>query len=349
MRTPANSVVIALASLVLTSCGGGGDGGSGGTPTTPAANEFLITGPIVNLKGSGMVLVNTGSNGVVEAAIPASVTSFEFPRLATGQSYNVTIKSQPTNPSQICTVTGGVGKVTGPTTTISINCVTSTFEVRGSIGGLTGAGLALSLNGGTAQAITAGSTVFTFPPIESGALYAVTIAAQPAGLTCVINNGAGSVSNATVTTVQVICAAIGSTPTITVGGQTAGLGINGLTLSLNGGTPFAVAASGGNGTFTFPPTTLQAGDLYSVVIVTQPNSQGRASCGLARARGRVVGATNVTNVFVHCSVAGPQYQNGGFVTTLNGKRQFLIIWPDNNFALVQRADQPACPNLGPWP
>ena len=138
------------------------------------------------------------------------------------------------------------------------------LEVRGSIAGLTAAGLtlslSLSLNGGTPQAIAPSTTVFTFPPIESGALYAVTIGAQPAGQTCVVNNGTGSVRDVNVTTLPVICAVIGGTPTITVGGQTAGLGLDGLALTQNGGTPFAIAASGGHGVFTFPPTTLKAGE-----------------------------------------------------------------------------------------
>jgi hypothetical protein len=62
------------------------------------------------------------------------------------------------------------------------------FVVRGSISGLTAAGLTLQLNGGTAIPIPSGATSFQFPStLVPGQSYSVTIANQPASQFCTLS------------------------------------------------------------------------------------------------------------------------------------------------------------------
>jgi subtilisin-like proprotein convertase family protein len=168
-----------------------------------------------------------------------------------------------------------------------------THTVGGSVSGLAGSGLALSLNGGTSLPIAANGG-FTFPtPLADGATYAVTVATQPSGpaQTCSVSNGDGSIAGADVTDVAVVCTTIPST--YTVGGAVNGLIGSGLVLSLNGGSGLPIASDGG---FTFP-TPLDDGASYAVSIVAQPSGK---ACTLANASGSIDGA-DVTNVQVTCS------------------------------------------------
>jgi hypothetical protein len=82
-----------------------------------------------------------------------------------------------------------------------------TYTVGGTVSGLIGSGLVLEDNGGAGLRVAAAGA-FTFPDgLSSGTAYSVTIAVQPSAppQTCVITNGAGTVSK-DVTTVEVDCA-----------------------------------------------------------------------------------------------------------------------------------------------
>src|SRR4051812_28991251 len=88
--------------LLLSACGGGGGGGE----APVATNKFKVGGTVNGLTGSGLVLqLNSGSDLEQRAA-----GAFEFqPELATGTAYTVSVKSQPNQPSQTCTVSNGSG------------------------------------------------------------------------------------------------------------------------------------------------------------------------------------------------------------------------------------------------
>jgi alpha-tubulin suppressor-like RCC1 family protein len=77
--------------------------------------------------------------------------------------------------------------------------------VGGSILGLTGSGLVLASPGQTNLSKAAGSTSFVFGASQGGFTpYAVTVQTQPAGQTCVVTNGAGTLIS-TITNVVVAC------------------------------------------------------------------------------------------------------------------------------------------------
>jgi subtilisin-like proprotein convertase family protein len=194
----AAAVLIALAQL--SGCGGGGGGGGPSVPT------YTIGGTIAGLTGSGLVLrLNGGSN----LPVNPNATGFTFTtQLASGAGYAATVLTQPTGPSQTCTVANGTGTVPSANiTSIGISCTTNSFTVGGTVSGLTGTGLVLRNNGGNDLAINA-SGPFTFSiPILSGATYAVTVLTQPTGQvqSCNVASASGTVGAANVTSVGVFC------------------------------------------------------------------------------------------------------------------------------------------------
>ena len=90
-------------------------------PPAPPPPAFTIGGTVDGLQGSGLVLTNLG------AEVPVSANgSFTFPGTAAGgQAYEVNVRTQPSNPSQICTVQNGTGHVISVNVTdIAVHCQT---------------------------------------------------------------------------------------------------------------------------------------------------------------------------------------------------------------------------------
>ena len=167
------------------------------------------------------------------------------------------------------------------------------YSVGGSLSGLAGGELQVALNGGLPLTLRE-SGAFRFPDsLPSGSNYAVTIAAQPAGQTCAIAGGSGTLA-AQVGSVAIACAATPPSVTLaTIGGSIAGLEA-GTTLSLvnGGGTPVAYGTSG---SFSF--SNLQ-GAPYSLSVARQPAGQW---CKVTGGAGIATAAT--TPVTVQCQAA----------------------------------------------
>jgi hypothetical protein len=86
------------------------------------------------------------------------------------------------------------------------------YAVGGTITGLNAPGLVLLDNGGDALPVASGATAFTFAtPLTTNAAYTVTVQSSPPGESCVISNGSGAVSGASVNSVAVICTGSGGT------------------------------------------------------------------------------------------------------------------------------------------
>jgi 6-phosphogluconolactonase (cycloisomerase 2 family) len=175
-----------------------------------ATSTFSVGGSVSGLAGTGLVLQMNGSG---DLAFSAS-GSFTFASsLASGAAYAVTVLSQPTSPSQVCTVTNGSGTVGGGNVTgVGVACVTSTFTVSGTVNRNAASGLVLQNNGGDDLAVSAsGDFTFTFAtPVASGAAYAVTVRAHPKlpRQRCSVTNGSGIVGSANVSGITVTCVAI---------------------------------------------------------------------------------------------------------------------------------------------
>ena len=152
--------------------------------------------------------------------------------------------------------------------------------------------MVLQDNGGDNLTVSANGP-FTFATkLASGAAYAVTVQTNPAGQTCTVASGSGTIGSANVTNVAVSCT---SNPTYSVGGTVSGLS-GSVVLQDNGGDNLTVTA---NGPFTFA-TKLAAGASYNVTVKTQPSGQ---TCTVASGTG-TIGSANVTNVAVSCAATG---------------------------------------------
>ena len=170
-------------------------------PVPPST--FTVGGTVSGLTGTGLVLQNNNSGDLAIAANGAF--AFATP-LAAGAAYSVTVKTQPTGPTQTCTVGNGAGTATSAVTSVTVTCSVNTSTVGGTVSGLTGTGLALQNNNAGDLAIAANGA-FTFPtPVATGAPYSVTVKTQPGGpaQTCTVANGSGT-ANANVTNVAVSC------------------------------------------------------------------------------------------------------------------------------------------------
>lgn len=98
----------------------------------------------------------------------------------------------------------------------------------GSISGLTRTGLVLA-NGANTVSVAANTTSFTLPtPVAYANGYGVTVAAQPAGLNCMVSNGSGSMPASDVTSLKVKCV----DDEATVGATDKGLNARGLVVFL---------------------------------------------------------------------------------------------------------------------
>ena len=126
----------------------------------------------------------------------------------------MTVATQPTSPSQTCTVANPTGTVgSANVTNVNVTCTTNTFTVGGVVNGLTGAGLRLR-NGADSLDVTANGgapVLFTFSSrVPSGQTYDVRVQLDPVGQTCTVSggddgSGGGTIGNSNVTSVVVTC------------------------------------------------------------------------------------------------------------------------------------------------
>lgn len=257
---------------------------------TCAVQAYSVGGTVTGLMGSGLVLQNNGADFL---SIDSN-GAFEFAEsLAAGASYNVSVRTQPDNPRQACTISRARGTVeSSDITTIAVNCATSDFTVGGTVRDLEGTGLVLRNNGGDDLTIDTNGP-FTFDTVlPTGASYNITIAEQPRDprQACSIANASGVISGRNITDVVVRCSSEG----YRVGGHVSKLRGSGLVLQNNGGDDLAIAS---NGSFDFP-TPLPTGSMYNVTVRTQP-SRPTQRCSIMNSTG-FISNSNIQNVEVKC-------------------------------------------------
>src|SRR6266481_3860577 len=250
-------------------------GGSGkATATVTTVVVTCTTGTeaigvtVAGLTGTGLVL----QNGTEFLTITGTTTTSQFKTaIPFGQTYNVTVSTQPTSPAQTCTVTNGSGTSTaGVAITVQVTCSLGTLSIGGSVSGYSGGtGFALQNNGVDTLTITKNG-VFTFPilvPVNGA--YKVTVSGQPSGpnQTCTVSFGTGT-ATANVTNVSVVCPAVFHPINVSVIGV---LGANGaMQLQDNGGDNLMTPK---NGDYAFA-TPIAHGSTYDVNVFVAPGTQG---------------------------------------------------------------------------
>jgi len=268
--------VLCSAGLMLAACGSSSNSAS--TPITVGGTVTGLTpGASIELTNNGGAAVALTANG-----------SFTFSDgLEIGASYDVTIAQQPTGES--CTVSNGTGTVGAAVANILITCTANGYTISGSLAGLlSGQSLIIQDNGADSATLSANGN-FTFSSsVSSGSNYAVTILTQPAGQSCAVTNGSGTVGSENITNVAISC----SDNTYNVGVTVSGVNASGLHLENNGSDSLSVVA---NGTFNFN-TPVASGSPYAVTIASQPQGE---TCTVANGSGTIA-SSNVSNVTVSC-------------------------------------------------
>ena len=192
------SCVAIACALGLAACGGG-------------SGSLVLGGIVSGLTKDGMTLQN---NGGPKLAVAAGQGSFTFPDLiGTDTAFNITVNNPP---GAVCQVFNGTGKsgAFNPQS-IAVVCATNTYDLGGTVSGLDVSGLTI-VNGADRQDIPAGATSFTMSKFDAtgkylsgrvadGAPYGITVLAQPAGRTCSVTNGVGSMGSAAINTVKINC------------------------------------------------------------------------------------------------------------------------------------------------
>jgi hypothetical protein len=177
-----------ISAAVLTACGGG-------------SGNIALGVSVSGLTKDGLVLLN-GSDSLTATA---GGGTYYFPTLLeTDASFNITIKTVPDNVQ--CTVNNGSGRLNYFTQLqTNVSCANTPYNLGGTVTGLTDGVLVLT-NGSVPVTLTAGTTTWTFPSkVANAAPYGITVLTQPAGLTCTIANGSGTMPIADVTNVAVTC------------------------------------------------------------------------------------------------------------------------------------------------
>ena len=223
---------LALTLVVFAGCGSsGGDGGIVGSVF------YTVGGTVSGLVGT-VVLQDNGADDLSVSANGAFTFATE---IADGAAYHVTVKTQPSG--QTCTASSNTGTIAGANVTnVSVVCAVNTYNVGGTVSGLTGT-VVLQDNGADDLSISSNGT-FTFATkVADGAGYNVTVKTQPSSQTCTASSNTGTIAGANVTNVSVVCAV----NTYTVGGTVSGL-TGTVVLQDNGANDLSISS---NGTFTF--------------------------------------------------------------------------------------------------
>ena len=184
-----SSVALACA-LSLYACGG-------------SSGNLLLGGRIDGLTKPGLQLQNK-SGPVLE--VLAGAPNFTFKELiGNDEDFNVQVKTNPVGAT--CVPTNNKGKSGAySVTSVLITCTNTTWELGGKITGLTAGSLVL-VNGSDKVTVAAGATDFKVSKITNGVPYGIAVLTQPAGLTCSVQNGTGTMGlGDNLTTITVACA-----------------------------------------------------------------------------------------------------------------------------------------------
>jgi 6-phosphogluconolactonase (cycloisomerase 2 family) len=327
--------------------GNGGTGGIGGSSSSSSSSggpqqSYTIGGNTIGLSGSGLVLLNNGGDNLTITGNGGFTFSNREP---SGGAYSVAVLTQPTNPTQTCTVQDGVGTVgTVNVASIIVSCTTNFYTVGGSVSGLIGSGLVVQTNGSNNFPVASNGN-YTFSTLASGTPYTVTVMTQPTNpsQTCTVANDTGTIGAANVTNVAITC----TTNQYTVSGTVSGLTGSGLVLQTNGGGNLPIASSG---SYTF--ATLPSGSAYAVTVLTQPSAPAQW-CMVSNGTGTITFA-DITNVTVTCRTTGKfvfvsntfDNPNGG--ATLRGSLSAFTIDPNTGALTAVAGSSPlAAPNTHP--
>jgi uncharacterized repeat protein (TIGR03803 family) len=168
----------------------------------------------------------------------------------------------------------------------------ASYTVGGTVSGLDSGVTFTLLENGFDPLVIAANGAFSFPTalaVDAG--YTVTMGTQPAGQTCTVTGGMGTVGTADISNIVVTC----SDQAFTLGGTIQGLNASALLLA-NGNTTLVVPA--GAQSFTLP-AVIPSGSSYSIYVQMQPTG---LACTVNAGSGTMPART-VTDIAITCVTA----------------------------------------------
>ena len=189
---------------------------AGGSGTLAGSNVSAVSVSCVNLTysigglvsglapGDTLVLQNNSGDNLTVSADGA----FTFPTsLINEAAFAVTVLTQPAVPSETCKITNGTGTVKAANyDRIGVVCTVDAFSIGGQLSGLKSGEMIGLQNNGANSLFLAADGSYVFPTqIADGASYDISITQQPAGQTCSVTAGRGTVAGAAVSSAIVSC------------------------------------------------------------------------------------------------------------------------------------------------
>ena len=198
--------VIFIGSVCLAACGSDDTDLENVQSQSPDIGYFVISGDVSGLSGVGLTLALND-----EQYLPIDrAEAFSFPfAISDTSDYEVSVRTQPVNPEQTCSIAHGVGTVDGADVVdVEVTCATEVYRVGGWVSGIESEGLRIALNGGHDMDIAQNGR-FTFGTrLADGATYHVSIDSLPKdpAHACVLEQASGRVAGSDVQSVAVRCA-----------------------------------------------------------------------------------------------------------------------------------------------
>ncbi len=182
----------ALACAVALSACGGSDG------------QLELGGTFEGVTKEGLVVtIGCQEKAITPPANGSGAGRWAFNGLiASDDRYNVELKSKPSN-TESCDIMNPSGRAGYHVTSVYIICKLRNHGLSGTVSNLKG-NLVL-VNGSDKVTVQAGATTFKMTDVPEDSPYGVAVLEQPAGQTCTVGNGSGTVGPAPITNVTVTC------------------------------------------------------------------------------------------------------------------------------------------------
>jgi len=195
---PAQTCVLSNASGTIVS------GNVTNVSLTCTTNTYAVGGAVSGLSGTGLVLQ---ANGGDDLAVSSSGNFTFATRVASGADYSVTVRTQPSNPSQSCVLGNASGTIgSGDVSNVSVACA-PVYSVGGTVSGLSADSALVLLNGSEELVVSSNGSFVFATGVASGAVYNVTVRTQPTApvQTCTVTNATGTMNSSGVADVVVSC------------------------------------------------------------------------------------------------------------------------------------------------
>jgi large repetitive protein len=254
--------------------------------------QFTLGGTVTGLTGRGFELEDNLGNMV---DVAQGKFAFLAPRVF-GEAYEVRVKTQPQQPSQICSVQNASGVFpAADVTNVAVSCTTQSFSLGGTVSGLAAGNtirLVDDVSKGTTSTTADGS--FQLPSaVASGSAYEVIAEVTgPIAQACLVRSGAGTIQAEAVNNIAVTC----TTSRFRVGGRVTNLRGNGLVLRDVSGE--SAAPPSNQQQFALSKTSA-SGSAYGITVEQNPTAPTQV-CQVTNGNG-VIRNMDVDNVQVACT------------------------------------------------